>query len=103
MLNRIKNLASLFLELGPRWSAFRLAYAFRLRTGLIRLQMPQYKWGDRPLETWLKKNIPSTPESYAQWRKQNSPKFFFDLQHVMLSASEASRTPEVVTLRYRSG
>jgi hypothetical protein len=55
MLDKIRALASLYWELGPRWSAFRLAYAFRLRTGLIRLQMPQYKWTDRPLETWLKK------------------------------------------------
>ncbi len=78
MLNRIKTLASLYLELGPRWSAFRLAYAFRLRSGLIRLQTPQYKWDDRPLEHWLKPTVPSDPESYAQWRKQNAPKFFFD-------------------------
>jgi len=55
MLDKIRVLASLYRELGPRWSAFRLAYAFCLRTGLIRLQMPQYKWADRPLETWLKK------------------------------------------------
>jgi asparagine synthase (glutamine-hydrolysing) len=40
--------------------------------------MPRYRWKDRPLETWLKKNIPSTPGGYAQWRKQNPPKFFFD-------------------------
>jgi asparagine synthase (glutamine-hydrolysing) len=46
MLNRIKNFASLYRELGPRWSAFRAAYAFRLRTGLIRLQMPMGEWGD---------------------------------------------------------
>jgi hypothetical protein len=32
MLTKIKNLASLYRELGPRWSAFRLAYAFRLCT-----------------------------------------------------------------------
>jgi hypothetical protein len=76
MLNRIKNLASLYLELGPRWSAFRLAYAFRLRSGLIRLQTPQYKWADRPLNYWLKPTIPSDPDSYAQWRKQNAPEFF---------------------------
>lgn len=76
MLNRINTLASLFLELGPRWSAFRLAYAFRLRTGLIRLQTPQYKWDDRPLKHWLKPNIPSDSDSYAQWRKTNAPKFF---------------------------
>ena len=46
MLNRIKNFASLYRELGPRWSAFRVAYAFRLRTGLIRLQMPIGEWSD---------------------------------------------------------
>jgi len=57
---------------------FRLGYAFRKRTRLIRLQVPAYHWKDRPLVTWLKKNIPSTPEAYADWRRQNSPKFFFD-------------------------
>ena len=56
MLKKLRTLASLYRELGLRWSAFRLAYAFRLRTGLIRLQMPQYQWSDRPLETWLKKD-----------------------------------------------
>jgi asparagine synthase (glutamine-hydrolysing) len=76
MLNRIKTLASLYLELGPRWSAFRLAYAFRLRTGLIRLQTPQYAWSARPLTYWLKPNIPSDSDSYAQWRKTHAPKFF---------------------------
>lgn len=76
MFKRIKTLASLFLELGPRWSAFRLAYAFRLRTGLIRLQTPQYAWADRPLEYWLQPTIPSDSDSYAKWRKQNAPKFF---------------------------
>ena len=103
MLKRIKTLASLSLELGLRWSAFRLAYAFRHRSGLIRLQMPLYKWIDRPLATWLKKNIPSESTSYAEWRKANAPKFFFDSRHVMLSDSEASLTSEVETLRYRSG
>ncbi|MBE0669653.1 MAG: alginate lyase family protein [Anaerolineales bacterium] len=78
MLKRIKILASLSLELGLRWSAFRLAYAFRHRSGLIRLQMPQYKWTDRPLATWLKKNIPSESTAYAEWRKANAPKIFFD-------------------------
>ncbi|MBE7432309.1 MAG: alginate lyase family protein [Anaerolineales bacterium] len=76
MLNRIKTLTSLFLELGPRWSAFRLAYAFRLRTGLIRLQTPQYAWADRPLKHWLHPSIPSYPDSYVTWRKTNAPKFF---------------------------
>lgn len=76
MLNRIKTLASLYLELGPRWSAFRLAYAFRFRSGLIRLQTPQYKWADRPLKHWLKPTIPSDSDFYATWRKTNAPTFF---------------------------
>ncbi|KXK11254.1 MAG: Heparin-sulfate lyase precursor [Chloroflexi bacterium OLB14] len=91
MLNTIKNFASLCRQLGFRWSAFRLAYAFRLRTGLIRLQMPQYQWSDRPLSTWLKKNIPSDIESYAHWRKNNSPKFFFDVNSAgRVATSETS-------------
>lgn len=55
-----------------------MAYALRKRTGLIRRQMPAYSWNDRPLKTWLKSHIPATPETYAQWRRQNSPNFFFE-------------------------
>ncbi len=76
MMKKIKTFASLYRQLGFRWSAFRLAYAFRLGAGLIRLQTPQYKWSDRPLSAWLKKDIPSDIESYAQWRKNNPLKFF---------------------------
>ena len=46
MLTKLRTFASLYRELGPRWTIFRLAYAFRLRTGLIRLQIPQHKWSD---------------------------------------------------------
>ncbi|MBI5823611.1 MAG: alginate lyase family protein [Chloroflexi bacterium] len=91
MLNRIKTLASLSLELGLRWSAFRLAYAFRLHSGLIRLQMPLYKWTDRPLAAWLKKNIPTESTAYAEWRKANAPKFFFDSLRPERSDERSSR------------
>jgi asparagine synthase (glutamine-hydrolysing) len=77
MLNNLRNLQFLFGSHGSGWVVFRLAYALRKRTGYIRLQMPQYRWTDRPLPTWLKKNIPSTPQAYWGWRRQNSPKFFF--------------------------
>ncbi|MCB9112675.1 MAG: alginate lyase family protein [Anaerolineales bacterium] len=76
MLTKLRTLASLYRDLGLRWSAFRLAYAFRLRTGLIRLRTPQYAWSDRPLKHWLKSNIPFDSDSYATWRKTNAPKFF---------------------------
>src|SRR5688572_3076767 len=78
MLNNFRTLQSLFQSHGSRWLWFRVGYALRLRTGFVRVQMPSYSWEERPLETWLKKNIPSKPEAYARWRKQNSPAFFFE-------------------------
>src|SRR5215208_2239291 len=77
VLNNFRNLNSLYQSLGARWLLFRLGYALRMRTGFIRKQLPSYNWRDRPLDTWLKKNIPATAETYAQWRRQNSPAFFF--------------------------
>jgi asparagine synthase (glutamine-hydrolysing) len=79
VLNNFRNLNSLFQSLGARWLVFRVGYALRKRTGFLRKQIPAYSWQDRPLETWLKRNIPSTLEEYALWRKQSSPKFFFEL------------------------
>lgn len=78
MLNNFRNLRSLFWSHGSRWLLFRVAYALRKRTGLIRAQTPAYAWKERPLKRWLKTHIPSTPEAYAQWRRQNSPKFFLE-------------------------
>ncbi|MBI5945851.1 MAG: alginate lyase family protein [Chloroflexi bacterium] len=76
MLTKLRTLASLYRQLGLRWLTFRLTYAFRLRSGLVRLQTPQYKWADRPLKYWLRPSIPSEPGAYAGWRKQNAPNFF---------------------------
>jgi hypothetical protein len=78
VLNNFRNLQSLLWSHGSRWLAFRLGYALRKRIGLLSAQMPAYQWKDRPLETWLKKGIPSELEAYTQWRNQNSPKFFFE-------------------------
>jgi hypothetical protein len=78
VLNNFRNLQSLVWSHGARWLLFRVGYALRKRTGFIRAQMPAYQWEDRPLETWLKEEIPAQPEQYARWRHQNSPKFFFE-------------------------
>ncbi|HEX6269163.1 MAG TPA: alginate lyase family protein [Anaerolineales bacterium] len=78
MLNNFRTFQSLFHSHGSRWLWFRVGYALRMRTGFVRLQMPPYDWKERPLETWLKKYIPSKPEIYAGWRKQNAPVFLFE-------------------------
>lgn len=77
VLNNFRNLNSLYRSLGVRWLALRVGYALRMRTGLIRGQMPAYRWEDRPLATWLKPGIPSGSETYADWRRRNSPDLFF--------------------------
>ena len=78
MISKLRTLISLYRHFGLRWLLFRFFYALRLRTGIIRWQMPSYEWTDKPLSHWLKKNIPSEPRAYAEWRKKNSPTFFFD-------------------------
>jgi heparinase II/III-like protein len=77
MLDNVRALPSLLRHFGWRWLAFRLGYAFRLRSGIIRGQIPAYDWGDKPLASWLKAGIPSAPGPYAAWRKQDAPVFFF--------------------------
>lgn len=74
---------------------FRVGYALRMQTGFIRKQIPAYHWQDRPLETWLKKDIPSQSEAYAQWRRQNSPKFFFESFRAECYAIEAPWDPQL--------
>ena len=91
VLNNFRNLNSLYRSLGVRWLAFRVGYALRMRTGLIRRQMPPYRWEDRPLETWLKPGIPSDSEGYADWRRQNSPDFFFQISRAERSDERTPR------------
>ena len=87
MLNSFRNFHSLFWSHGSRWLMFRAGYALRRRTGYLRVQMPAYSWKDRPLGTWLQKDIPSTLQAYMQWRKLNSPKFFFGEMNVRPDSS----------------
>lgn len=94
MLNNFRNLNSLIWSHGGQWLMFRVSYALRKQTGLIRRQMPQYQWADRPLATWLRKNVPSTPQSYFEWRKKNSPKFFFNSPLSDRRGQDALRTAD---------
>ncbi|MDQ2693097.1 MAG: hypothetical protein M3Y68_13750, partial [Chloroflexota bacterium] len=87
MLNNFRNLQSLYQSLGARWLMFRVGYALRMRTGLIRKQNPSYTWQERPLQLWLRETIPSGTKDYAGWRTQNSPGFFFRVPQAGRSGS----------------
>lgn len=93
MLDKFHTLISLYRHFGLRWLLFRFFYALRLRTGIIRWQMPAYEWKDKPLSHWLKAGIPSEPQTYAEWRAKNSPAFFF--QQIESFPKDISWDPEL--------
>lgn len=101
MLAKLQTLVSLSRTMGLRWLVFRLAYDFRSRSGLLRKQMPQYSWSDRPLGTWLKSDVPVEPNAYLRWRKENSPKFFFETPIRWTSSSAVDEADGILSGRIR--
>src|SRR5437660_2026904 len=62
---------------GPEWLAFRLSYAARARTGLLRRRMPVTAWDEQPLEKFLNDQTLAEPERYFEYRRHRAPLFFF--------------------------
>jgi hypothetical protein len=64
--------------LGPRWLAYRLSYAARLRTGALRRRIPALDWAAQPLAQFLRDPQLADPGSYLTYqRSQLAPAFFF--------------------------
>ncbi len=74
---RIKRLRELYQVFGARWLWFRVKYWLKMRSGLIRLQVPAYSWKRYTLADCLFEGVPAENQSYSLWRKQNLPSFFF--------------------------
>ena len=77
MISKLRTLISLYRQFGWKWLLFRAGYALRIRTGILRWQMPAYSWEEKPLESWIKPQVPKDAESHVKWREQNVPAFFF--------------------------
>ena len=50
----------------------------RLKSGLVRYQLPATTWEDQPLARFLTDRSLGDPERYAEYRKAAAPRFFFD-------------------------
>lgn len=64
-------------QLGPRWVAFRMSYAIRLRSGSLERQLPVRDWSDVFLAELLNDAALSDAKTYLQYRRDCAPQFLF--------------------------
>jgi hypothetical protein len=77
MLEKARRFAQLWQAMGPGWLAFRLGYTVRLRTGIMRRQLPPKNWADLPFNDLTVDPDLAEPEAYWEYRRQSAPPFFF--------------------------
>ncbi len=64
-------------ELGPGPLARFAMYQIALRSGGLRMRTPTFTWEEKPLECWLRSDIPSGLEGYTKYSETRAPQFFF--------------------------
>jgi hypothetical protein len=72
----------LLRHLGPGWVMFRLGYALRQRTGMLRRALPATSWEAQPLRLFLREPTDDAVQ-YAQSRTAAGAKFLFDPQDAL--------------------
>lgn len=77
-LRNARRLGDLVTHLGPRWLAFRAAYAARLRLGLLARATPARPWAAAPLAALLADPALADPAAYLAYRRALAPAFLFD-------------------------
>lgn len=87
ILSKIQRLHQLQQHLGYDWLLYRLRYAARLRTGLVRRQLPATAWEAQPLPAMLADPDLAGAEAYYAYRRRQAPPFFFS------AATSESFTP----------
>ncbi len=78
MIKKAQHWGQLWRYLGPGWLLGRAAYSARLRSGLLRRQLPATTWEARPLSSFLSDPALADPQRYLEHRRKEAPKFFFD-------------------------
>jgi len=80
MIARFQLIWQLWRYLGPVWLAYRIIYAFKRRTGLLRRKMPATSWDKQLLSGFLSDPSLNNPITYWNYRCTQSPSFFFSPQ-----------------------
>lgn len=77
MTGKLHHLRQIWRDMGPRWLAYRLSYAARLRLGQLQRQMPSTDWDARPLSGFFSQANLAEPEQYLDYRRSAARPFFF--------------------------
>lgn len=77
MMTKAKHFSYLWRYLGPQWLSYRLRHAVRLRSGLLRRELPATEWTAQPLSDYLSDATLAPPERYLKYRRLHAPAFFF--------------------------
>ena len=75
---RLRHCWHMLRHFGPLWMMSRAYYSVRLRSGMIRRQLPATEWDDQPLAGFLSNGELAQSVRYFRYRHDSAPKFFFD-------------------------
>ena len=76
--SRLSRCWQLLRYFGPKWLMYRAYHAARLKSGLLRWQLPPTTWDEQPLAKFLTNPLCADPGRYAERRRTSSPRFFFE-------------------------
>ena len=79
-VSHLHRCSQLLRYLGPQWLMYRAWHAMRLKSGLVRFQLPATTWEEQPLARFLADRSLADPQRYADYRQNSAPRFFFDPQ-----------------------
>ena len=80
-VSHLHRCSQLLRYFGPQWLMYRTWHAMRMKSGLVRLQLPATTWEEQPLARFLTDRSLGDPERYAEYRRTSAPRFFFDPQN----------------------
>ena len=74
---RLNNTVQLLRHFGPGWLMFRVGYALRRRSGMLRRTLPATTWDRQPLASFLRDPQLANVEAYAEARRCSNVRFLF--------------------------
>lgn len=78
MITTVKRVGQIWSHLGPGWLMFRVAYAARVRLGLLQRATPPRSWAASPPGLLITDATAADPAVYLERWRRAAPAFLFD-------------------------